>query len=336
MAMFGDSSIGNNLLDIGSTKWGLDQGRQAEEFRHDATAPATSFMVPAVANVRAHSPAVMSCCSFHKFISFSPLTHFISSFDLVLALLFISLSLFLTQPAEFCRTHFSSEKGKDYEQDIKFMKGTTTLAFKYQGGVIVSVDSRATQGPFIASQTVKKIIEINPYLLGTMAGGAADCQYWERDLGRQCRLYELRNKERISVAAASKLLANTMYQYRGYGLSMGTMVTGWDKTGPQLYYVDNDATRIHGDLFSVGSGSTFAYGVLDNYYRYDMTDDEAIELGKRAILHATHRDAYSGGINNVYHVKEDGWVQVWAGDTTDMYYNYYPKGKFPESDSMQT
>jgi hypothetical protein len=36
-----------------------------------------------------------------------------------------------------------------------------------------------------ASQTVKKVIEINPYLLGTMAGGAADCQFWERDLGRQ-------------------------------------------------------------------------------------------------------------------------------------------------------
>jgi 20S proteasome alpha/beta subunit len=62
----------------------------------------------------------------------------------------------------------------------------------------------------LASQSVKKVIEINPFLLGTMAGGAADCQFWERDLGRQCRLYELRNKERISVAAASKLLANTM------------------------------------------------------------------------------------------------------------------------------
>lgn len=24
------------------------------------------------------------------------------------------------------------------------------------------------------------------------------------------------------------------YQYRGYGLSMGTMITGWDKTGPQV------------------------------------------------------------------------------------------------------
>lgn len=237
-------------------------------------------------------------------------------------------------PAEFCRTHFSAEKGKDYDQEIKFMKGTTTLAFKFQGGVIVSVDSRATQGPFIASQTVKKVIEINPFLLGTMAGGAADCQFWERDLGRQCRLFELRNKERISVAAASKLLANTMYQYRGYGLSMGTMVTGWDKTGPQLYYVDNDATRIHGNLFSVGSGSTYAYGVLDNHYRYDLTVDEAIELGKRAILHATHRDAYSGGMNNVYHVGPNGWTHISHQDTHEMFYNYYPGANYDDAEAQ--
>jgi len=74
------------------------------------------------------------------------------------------------------------------------------------------------------SQTVKKCIEITPYLLGTMAGGAADCMYWERHLGRLCRLYELRNKERITTAAASKLLHNIMYSYKGYGLSMGTMI----------------------------------------------------------------------------------------------------------------
>lgn len=71
-----------------------------------------------------------------------------------------------------------------------------------------------------ASQTVKKVIEINPYLLGTMAGGAADCQFWERHLGMQCRLYELANGRRITVRAASRLLANTMYAYKGMGLSM--------------------------------------------------------------------------------------------------------------------
>ena len=97
------------------------------------------------------------------------------------------------------------------------------------GGVIVAVDSRATGGSYIASQTVKKVIEINPYLLGTMAGGAADCMFWERVLAKQCRIYELRNKERISVAGASKLLANMIYSYKDMGLSMGTMIAGWDK-----------------------------------------------------------------------------------------------------------
>ena len=56
---------------------------------------------------------------------------------------------------------------------IKLAHGTTTLAFRFKGGIIVATDSRATAGNWIASQTVKKVIEINPMLLGTMAGGAA-------------------------------------------------------------------------------------------------------------------------------------------------------------------
>ena len=100
--------------------------------------------------------------------------------------------------------------------DINFDKGTTTLAFRYRGGVVVCADSRATGGAFIGSQSVRKIIPINKYLLGTMAGGAADCTYWERVLSEKCRIYELRNRQRISVAAASKLLANILYNYKGF------------------------------------------------------------------------------------------------------------------------
>jgi 20S proteasome subunit beta 5 len=76
------------------------------------------------------------------------------------------------------------------------------------------------------------------------------------------------------------------------------MIAGWDKTGPNLYYVDNDGTRLKGDKFSVGSGSTYAYGSLDSGYKWDMSTEEACELGRRSIYHATHRDAYSGGVVN--------------------------------------
>ncbi|XP_068196473.1 proteasome subunit beta type-5 [Antennarius striatus] len=208
------------------------------------------------------------------------------------------------------------------ERKIELLHGTTTLAFKFQHGVIVAVDSRATAGSYIASQTVKKVIEINPYLLGTMAGGAADCSFWERLLARQCRIYELRNKERISVAAASKLLANMVYQYKGMGLSMGTMVCGWDKRGPGLYYVDSEGNRVCGDRFAVGSGSMYAYGVMDSGLRDDLTVQEACELGRRAIYQATYRDAYSGGQVNLYHVHSEGWTQISQEDVLMLHQKY--------------
>lgn len=66
------------------------------------------------------------------------------------------------------------------EPRIEMLHGATTLAFKFLHGVIVAADSRATAGAYIASQTVKKVIEINRYLLGTMARGAADCSFWGR------------------------------------------------------------------------------------------------------------------------------------------------------------
>lgn len=60
----------------------------------------------------------------------------------------------------------------------------------------------------------------------TLSGNMASKLLWYIFL---CRVYELRNKERISVAAASKVLANMVYYYKGMGLSMGTMICGWDK-----------------------------------------------------------------------------------------------------------
>ena len=146
------------------------------------------------------------------------------------------------------------------------------------------MDSRATGGQYIGSQSMKKIVEINDFLLGTLAGGAADCVYWDRVLSKQCRLYELRNRTRISVAAASKIMSNTAYSYKGTGLSMGMMLAGWDKRGPQLFYVDSEGSRSKGKVYSVGSGSVYAYGVLDSGYKWDLTDDEAYGMFYLMIL----------------------------------------------------
>uniref|UniRef100_A0A2K5QB46 Proteasome subunit beta type-5 n=1 Tax=Cebus imitator TaxID=2715852 RepID=A0A2K5QB46_CEBIM len=110
-----------------------------------------------------------------------------------------------------------------------------------------------------------------------MAGGATDCRFWERLLSWQCPIYELCHKERISVAAASKLLADMVYQYKGMG-------------GPGLYYVDSEGNQISGATFSVGSGSVYAYGVMNQCYSYDLEVEQAYDLTCQAIYQATYRD----------------------------------------------
>ena len=211
-------------------------------------------------------------------------------------------------PLNFLK-NIKSLKGPE-RKIAEFKKGTTTLGFVFQGGVIIAVDSRASMGQFDSSEVVRKVIEINSRLLGTMAGGAADCLYWEENLARLVKLYELNYNEQLSVAAASKLFSNILYQYRGHGLSVGTMIAGTDDKGVHLFYCDNDGNRLEGERFAVGSGGTYAYGILDSYYRHDLTLAEAVELGKRAISEATYLDSGSGGVVRVYHVHEKGWTKI--------------------------
>ncbi|KAF3495173.1 hypothetical protein DY000_02054835, partial [Brassica cretica] len=193
---------------------------------------------------------------------------------------------------------------KEAVQMVKPAKGTTTLAFIFKEGVMVAADSRASMGGYISSQSVKKIIEINPYMLGTMAGGAADCQFWHRNLGIK-----------VHFSLSSSFLSVLML--RSVALSSFLL-------GPGLYYVDNEGGRLKGDRFSVGSGSPYAYGVLDSGYKFDMSVEEASELARRSIYHATFRDGASGGVASVYHVGPNGWKKLSGDDVGELHYHYYP------------
>ncbi|KAL3917926.1 MAG: hypothetical protein SGILL_004483 [Bacillariaceae sp.] len=239
----------------------------------------------------------------------------------------------LTEERKGSRVHENlkqliSIRGGDFEETslmphgmatpaLEFAHGTTTLSFTFQGGIIVAVDSRASLGSFVGSKTVEKVLPVSSHVLGTMAGGAADCQFWIRKIKSEALLHELiENGKQMSVTRVSRILSNYLYSMRGLDLSVGTMIAGWDAKGPQIFYVDNTGMRINGDLFAVGSGSTFALSILDTQTkRYDMSADEAIQLGIRAIRHATFRDAYSGGFINVFLITpKEGWKKVYTED----------------------
>ena len=222
----------------------------------------------------------------------------------------MSPNFFFKQLATTDAPHLPGEKPLRVET-IKQQHGTTTLGFIFKGGIILSVDSRSTMGGYISSNNVKKVLPITDKIMATITGGAADCEFWERDLSRNCKQFEFEHGVPIGVSAASKLFNSVLHQYSGYDLSVGSMISGFDADGsPHIYYCDNEGNRLEGQLFSVGSGSTFAYSILETGYHWDMTKEEAIELGLNAVMHATHRDAMSGGMQNVFLITPEKWELV--------------------------
>jgi proteasome beta subunit len=174
-------------------------------------------------------------------------------------------------------------------------KGTTTIGLVFDEGVVLATERRATMGNLVASKTAKKVYQIADRIGMTTAGGVGDAQQLARIIQVECSLYQIRRGREMTVGAASTLLSNYLNQNRYYPYYVQLLVGGFDKTGPSVYSVDamGGASR-EDDMVATGSGSPFAYGVLEDRYTKDMKEKDAIDLAIRALKSAMRRDVASG------------------------------------------
>ncbi|WP_292367892.1 archaeal proteasome endopeptidase complex subunit beta [Methanoregula sp. UBA64] len=208
------------------------------------------------------------------------------------------------------------------EQYPESMKGTTTVGLVFADGVILATEKRATMGYLIASKRAKKVYQIADRIGMTIAGGVGDAQQLARIITVECNLYQIRRSRAITVGASSTLLSNYLNQNRYMPYYVQLLVGGVDEHGPSVYSVDalGGATK-ESDIVSTGSGSPMAYGVLEDRYHADMTEDEAIELAIRALKSAMKRDAGSGEGVHVVVITKDKFQELGEDDLK----KYLPK-----------
>ncbi len=210
------------------------------------------------------------------------------------------------------------------EQYQEPLKGTTTVGLVYNAGVVLATEKRATMGYFIASKRAKKVYQIADRIGMTTAGGVGDAQQLARIMTVECSLFQVRRGKPITVGAASTLLSNVLNGNRYFPYYVQLLVGGVDEHGPSIYSVDamGGATKEE-EIVATGSGSPMAYGVLEDRYRPDLSEDDAVGLAIRALRAAMRRDAGSGeGIHVViittekyYEVPEEELNQKYAAAT---------------------
>ncbi|MBD3185941.1 proteasome subunit beta [Candidatus Bathyarchaeota archaeon] len=196
-------------------------------------------------------------------------------------------------------------------QQEKVKTGTTTVGIITKDAVILGADKRATMGAFVASKTAKKIHKIDDHAAATIAGGVADAQYLMDYLSTQSRLYSLRNGRKMSIRALSKTLSNKLYSAKRQGpraiYQVHHLLGGIDEKGPHLFDIGGYGSILEEKFSSTGSGSVFAYGVLEDGYSGDLDIKAGIDLVKRAVNAAISRDIASGNGIDLVIITRDGF-----------------------------
>lgn len=178
----------------------------------------------------------------------------------------------------------------------KAMKtGTTTVGLVCKDGVILGSDRRATMGYMIASKDIDKVYAVDDNIGMTIAGGVGDAQTLIRWMQAEIRMYRLKNEKKISIEAAATLLANILTQYKFYPFFVQLLIGGMEESGRcRLFSVDMLGGVTEEKMTSTGSGSPFAYGLLEEMFKEDSSVNDGLKAAGKAVWSAMKRDAASG------------------------------------------
>lgn len=172
--------------------------------------------------------------------------------------------------------------------------GTTTIGIVCKDGIVMATEKRATMGNFIAHKDTKKLFKIDEHLGLTIAGLVGDAQLLARYLKAEVELYKLKRNAPISVEGAATLMANILNGNRFFPYYVGLLIGGMDPKGAHVFSLDAVGGSIEDKFVSVGSGSPYAYGILEEHYHEEMSTGEAVDVAIKALNAAMKRDSASG------------------------------------------
>ena len=184
--------------------------------------------------------------------------------------------------------------------------GTTIVALRYPGGVLIAGDRRSTQGNMIAGRDVQKVYITDDYTATGIAGTAAIAVEFARLYAVELEHYEKLEGVALTFAGKVNRLA---IMVRGnlaaamQGLVALPLLAGFDVGDPDPEnagrIVSFDAAggwNLEEEGYqSVGSGSIFAKSSIKKLYSQVTDADSALRVAIEALYDAADDDSATGG-----------------------------------------
>jgi proteasome beta subunit len=184
---------------------------------------------------------------------------------------------------------------------ISVPEGTTVLALRYDGGVVIAGDRQATEGHLVAHRHIQKVFEADRYSAVAIAGTAGLAIEMVRLFQTELEHYEKIEGTVLSLEGKATFLARLVRQQLPMafqGLAVVPIFAGYDRLAGQgrLFTYDVVGGRYEEQEFgATGSGARLAKSYLRTSYTDGVERDGAVDLAVRAMVAAAEDDTATGG-----------------------------------------
>ena len=193
----------------------------------------------------------------------------------------------------------------DRDEETVNKTGTTTIGIATDNGVVVATDMRASLGGrFVSNKNVQKVEQIHPTAALTLVGSVGGAQSFIRTLRAEANLYEARRGKQMSMQGLATLAGN--FARGGPFIAINPILGGVDEEGSHVYSIDPAGGVMADDYTVTGSGMQVAYGLLEQEYTEDLTNEEGMQVAARGIRNASERDTGSGNGVFLAEITEEG------------------------------
>ncbi|KAH7821793.1 putative Proteasome subunit beta type-6 [Monocercomonoides exilis] len=184
-------------------------------------------------------------------------------------------------------------EGNDYEGPVS--TGTTIMALKFAGGLLLAADSRTSLGSFIANRMSDKITPVFEDIYVCRSGSSADTQTVTAYANYSLTFNSMELGRRPSVKTAACVLRDLCYTNKKV-LSAAFLCAGLDGDEAHIYSIPLGGALIEAEHYAAsGSGSTYVLTFLDKHFKSGMSLEECKDLAVKACSLAMFRDNSSGG-----------------------------------------
>lgn len=184
---------------------------------------------------------------------------------------------------------------------LSFSHGTTVVAIRTAGGVVMAGDRRATSGNLISHRSMQKVFPADRWSGVAIAGAAGPAVEMVKLFQLQLEHYEKVEGHPLSLEGKANQLSQMVRNHLPaamQGFAVVPLFAGYDQARRVGRLFEFDVTGGRYEEFNhaaTGSGSLHAGTVIKMGYRTEMDPSDAVDLAIRALFEAADDDSATGG-----------------------------------------